>query len=153
MKETSSTYHKVTLDECELMRKSSPVAVLLGMFELVLANIQTSHMATSELHHLPSWSSHTTFDIEDLQIFLDADAGPKIVFVASYGLWKALATVKSTKVKRLAPGILIDVGGQVVVLSGQAGVVFSPSSSNVVRFPLDIFVIPVLEILIHSEAM
>lgn len=105
------------MDEPKLVRQSGSLGITFGVLELVLANIQAGYMAASELHHLPSRPSHAASDVKDLHIILDADARPKKVFVADHSLRKALAEGKTTKVQGLAPGVLINVRSQVVILS------------------------------------
>jgi hypothetical protein len=53
---------------------------------------------------------------------LDVDAVGEVVLVAGNGLVEGLAVGEAAEVERLAPAVLVQVGGEVVVLPGQGSV-------------------------------
>lgn len=93
------------------------------MFNLVLADIETSHMASRKLGNLPSGPSHAAPNVQHAHAALDTNAGCEVVLVAGYGLSKALAARKAAEVEGFAPGMLENVRRQDVVLARHARVV------------------------------
>jgi hypothetical protein len=125
--ETSGcAYHEVTLDKVELVRKALLCSVVGGSLDLVVVVVETSDVCARELDNLSGRATNTTTNIKDLHVVLEVHDVGEVVLVAGNGLFERLAVGETAEVERLAPAVLVKVGGQVVVVTGQ-GSVFSSS--------------------------
>jgi hypothetical protein len=123
--ETSGcAYHEVTLDKVELVRKALLCSVVGGSLDLVVVVVETSDVCARELDNLSGRATNTTTNIKDLHVVLEVHDVGEVVLVAGNGLFEGLA--ETAEVERLTPAVLVKVGGQVVVVTGQ-GSVFSSS--------------------------
>jgi len=84
-------YHKITLNEFKLVRKTLLGSVMGGALNLVVVIVQAGDVASGELGDLTSWSADTTADVEDPHPLFDANAVRKVVLVSCNGLVKRLA--------------------------------------------------------------
>ena len=50
----------------------------------------------------------------------------QIVFVSSNGLVEPLTVGKSAEVERTSPAVLVEIGGKVVIVPGQSGILCFP---------------------------
>jgi len=72
-------------------------------------------MRIGEFGDFSGGPSDTAANIKNLHSSLDTDLGSKVVLVASDGLIEGLARGVAAEVEALAPAILVQVGGEVVV--------------------------------------
>jgi hypothetical protein len=119
-------YHEVTLDKVELVRKTLLCSVVGGSLDLVVVVVETSDVCARELDNLSGRATNTTTNIKDLHVVLEVHDVGEVVLVAGNGLFERLAVGETAEVERLTPAVLVKVGGQVVVVTGQ-GSVFSSS--------------------------
>ncbi len=82
---------------------------------LVVVVVETGDVRIGELGNLARRSADTTANVQHLHALLDADLRGKVVLVAGNGLVERLAGGESAEVEALAPSVLVDVGGEVVV--------------------------------------
>lgn len=116
------TYHEITLDIFELARETLFDGVPGGALNLVVVVVETGDVAVGELGDLSGGTTNTATNIQNLVTGLDADLHGEVVLMTSNGLVEALTERVATEVEGLAPAILIQIGGQVVVVSGQSRV-------------------------------
>lgn len=86
-----------------------------GTINLIIVVVEAGNVGSSELGDLARGATDTAADIKNLHAFLDAHAQRKVVFVASDGLVERLAGGKAAEMERLAPAVLVQVGGEVVI--------------------------------------
>lgn len=116
------TYHKIALYKGQLIRHSLLGSVVCSALDLVVVVVQASDMRTSEFGNLPRRSSNTASDIQDSVSLLDANLCSQVVLVARNGLEERFTVRESAEVERLSPAVFIEVGSQVVVVSGEGGI-------------------------------
>lgn len=90
--------------------------------DLVVVVVETSDVAAGELCNLAGRATDTAADIEDFHALLDANGVSQVVLVTGNCLVKGLAVGESAEVERLAPAVLVQIRGQVVVVSRQSGI-------------------------------
>lgn len=112
---TNISYHEVTLDICQLVRQLLLLGVVNRTVDLVVIVVQTSDVCARELGDLSCGSTNTTTNVENLHALLDVDLVCEVVLVAGNGLVERLANREAAEMEGLAPAILVDVGGKVVV--------------------------------------
>ena len=120
-------YHEVTLDKVELVGETLLCSVVGSSLDLVVVVVETSNVCARELDNLSSRATNTTTNIQDLHVVLEIHDVSEVVLVTGNGLSEGLAVGETAEVERLTPAVLVKVGGQVVVVTGQ-GSVFSSSS-------------------------
>lgn len=106
-------------------------------------------MRTRELGHLPRRPAHAAADVQDPGSFLDAHAVRQVLLVARDGGVEGLPVGEAAEVERLAPAVLVQVRGQVVVLPRQRRVVGAAGLADRGRLVAGGLVIPVLEVLVY----
>lgn len=74
-------------------------------------------MGASELGDLAGRAANTATNVEDLHTLLHVHGVGEVVLVAGDSLVERLALGEAAEVERLAPAILVDVGGKVIVTS------------------------------------
>lgn len=111
----NKTYHKVTLDELELARQTFLDRVPGGTGNLVVVVIEARDVGISELGNLPSGSTDTAANVQNLHARLDADLRRQEVLMARNGLVEGLAGRIPAEVEALAPAVLVQVGREIVV--------------------------------------
>lgn len=119
------TYHEVTLDKVELVRKTLLCGVVSSSFDLVVIVVETSNVCARELDNLSSRATNTTTNIQDLHVLLEVHDVGEVVFVTGNSLSERLAICETAEVEGLAPTVLVKVGSQVVVVAGQGSVLGS----------------------------
>lgn len=72
-------------------------------------------MSPCELDNLPSRSTNTASNIQDLHTRFDTDVVSKVVFVASDSTIEGLPVSKAAEVKRLRPPVLVEICSEVIV--------------------------------------
>lgn len=110
-----NTDHKVTLGELELVGKSLLLSIVCRPLNLVVVVVEANDVGASELDNLPSGTSNTTSDIQNAHALLDVDHVGEIVLVTGNGLTERLVICEAAEVEALAPAILVQVGGEIVV--------------------------------------
>ena len=167
----AAKYHEVALHIAQLVRQTLLLGVVCGALDLVVVVVQTNNIGTGELDHLSCRAADTTADIQNLHALLHAHDVGEVVLMTGDSLMERLAVGKSTEVEALTPAILVQVGREVVVMSGKSSVLCLPRLYRFVRsmarkrtdvqiylsdfwrFVLGVFVIPVLEVLIHGRLL
>lgn len=113
--EWERNYHEITLNELEFIRKSLFLSVDSCTLDLIFVEIQTGDMSPCELDNLPSRSTNTASNIQDLHTRFDTDVVSKVVFMASDSTIEGLAVSKAAEVKRLRPPVLVEICSEVIV--------------------------------------
>lgn len=108
-------YHEVTLDIGQLVGQLLLGGIVCGTLNLVVVVVESDNVGTSELGNLASGATDTTANIENVHSLLDANLVRQVVLMASNGLVKGLAEGKAAEMEGLAPSVLVDIGGKVVV--------------------------------------
>ena len=116
------TYHEVTLDKVELVRKALLGGIMRRTFDLIVVVVQAGDMASGELGDLTGGATNTAPDVEHPHTLLDANRVREVVLVAGNGLVERLAVGEAAEVEGLAPSILVEVGREVVVATGSVSV-------------------------------
>ena len=119
------SYHEVTLDKVELVRKTLLSSVVGGSLNLVVVVVETSNICARELDNLSSRATNTTTNIQDLHVVLEVHDVGEVVFVTGESLSERLAECETAEVEGLAPTVLVKVGSQVVVVAGEGCVLGS----------------------------
>lgn len=109
------TYHEITLDEVQLVRKTLLLRISCGTFDLVIVVVQSSDVCAGELSNLSRRATNTASNIKNLVSILDTNLGSKIMFVAGNGLVEGFTVCESTEVERLSPTVLVEICSEVVV--------------------------------------
>lgn len=113
------TYHEVTLHKLKLVRQTLLRGIVGGSVDLVVVVVKTGNMAASELRDFARRTTDTTSDVKNLHALRDADLMGEVVLMPGNSLVEWLAVGKAAEVEGLAPAILVQVGGEVVVATGQ----------------------------------
>lgn len=109
------TYHEITLHERQLVRHTLLRAVVRGTLDLIIVVVKARNVAASEFSNFAGRAADTATNVQHLHAVLDADLVCKVMFMSGNGLVKVLANRVSAEVERLAPPVLIQVRGQVIV--------------------------------------
>lgn len=117
-----TSYHKVTLDKGQLLGETLLLGIVRCSVDLVVVVVETGDVASGELCNLTGWAANTAANIEHLHALLDANAVGQVVLVAGNGLVEGLAGGEAAEVEGLAPAVLVQIGGQVVVVPRQSGI-------------------------------
>lgn len=115
------SYHKVTLDICQLVRQLLLIGIVDRAIDLVVVVVQTRDVCTRELGDLSRGTTDTTANVENLRTLLDVDLVCEVVFMAGNGLVEGLADREAAEMEGLAPTVLVDVGSKVVVTVTRGG--------------------------------
>jgi len=115
MLDKKMAHHEVTLDKVELMSQALLLSIMCGSVDLVVIVVKTSDVGAGELGNLAGRSTDTAANIKDLHSLLDSNAMSKIVFVASDSLTERLAMGEAAEVERLAPSVLVQISGKIVI--------------------------------------
>jgi hypothetical protein len=105
-----------------LMSNSSALGIVGSTLDLVIVVVEANDIDASEAGHLSCGAADTAADIKNLHVFSETHSVSKVVLVASNGLVEVLALVESAEMERLAPSVLVEISGKVVVVSRQGGV-------------------------------
>jgi hypothetical protein len=103
------TYHEITLDKLEFIRKSFLFSIDSGALDLIFIKIQSGNMCPCKLDNLSSRSANTASNVKDLHTRLDTNVVSKIVFVTSDSTIEGLAIGKAAEVKTLRPSVLVEI--------------------------------------------
>ena len=95
----SGLYHKVTLHEVQLVRKTLLLRISRGTFDLVIIVVQSSDVCAGELGNFSRWATNTTSNIKNFVSILDADFGRKVMFVAGNCLVEWFTVCESAEVE------------------------------------------------------
>lgn len=118
----ATTYHKVALDKGQLLGETLLLGIVSGSVDLVVVVVQAGDVASGELCNLTGRAANTAANVEHLHALLDANAVCQVVLVTGNGLVKGLAGGEAAEVEGLAPAVLVQIGGQVVVVPRQSGI-------------------------------
>lgn len=88
---------------------------MCGSVDLVVIVVETSYVGARELGNLSGRSTNTAAYVKDLHSLLDPDAMGKVVFVTGDGLTEGLAMGEAAEVERLAPSVLVQISGKIVI--------------------------------------
>lgn len=121
------THHEVTLDKVELVRKTLLCSVVGSSLNLVVVVVETSNVCARELDNFSSRTTNTTTNIQDLHVLLEVHDVSEVVLVTGDSLSERLAVCETAEVEGLTPTVLVKVGSQVVVVTGQGSVLGSSS--------------------------
>lgn len=116
------TYHEITLDVAELVGETLLLGVVGGTLDLVVVVVQTNDVCAGELDHFSCWATNTTSNIQNLHTLLHAHDVGEVVLVTCDCLFERLAEGESAEVEGLTPAIFVKIGCEVVVVSGESGV-------------------------------
>jgi hypothetical protein len=105
--------------------KTLLLSVLGGSLNLVVVVVQTSNVCAGELDDFSGRATNAASDIQNLHVVLEVHDVREVVLVAGKSLSEGLAECETAEVERLAPAVLVKVGGQVVVVAGQGCVLGS----------------------------
>lgn len=119
------SYHEVTLDKVELVRKTLLSSVVGGSLNLVVVVVETSNICAREFDNLSGRATNTTTNIQNLHVVLEVHDVGEVVFVTGECLSERLAECETAEVEGLAPTVLVKVGSQVVVVAGEGCVLGS----------------------------
>lgn len=86
-----------------------------GALDLVVVVVEAGDVGAGELGDLAGRAANAAADVEDLHALLDAHAVGEVVLVTGNGLVEGLADGEAAEVEGLAPAVLVQVGGEVVV--------------------------------------
>lgn len=100
------------------MRQALLGGVVRGALDLVVVVVEAGDVGAGELGDLAGGAANTAPDVEDLHPFLDPDLVGEVVLVAGNGLVEVLAAGVPAEVERLAPAILVEIRGEVIVTRG-----------------------------------
>ena len=98
---------------------------MYSALDLVIIVVQANNVYACKLDNLTSGSSNTTSDVQYTHIILKAHLVCEIVLMASNGLVERLAIGIAAEVKALAPTILVQVSGKVVVVPREGSIFLS----------------------------
>jgi hypothetical protein len=115
-------HHEVPLDELLLVLKTGLNGVVGGTLNLVVVVVQSDNVDTSESGHLASGSSNSTSDVKNGHTLLQSHHVGEEVLVTGDSLVESLTGVETTEVERLSPSVLVEVGSEVVVVTGEGSV-------------------------------
>jgi hypothetical protein len=168
--ESGTTYHEVTLGKGELVGQTLLCGVGGGTLDLVVVVVETDDVDASELDNLTRRAADTTANIQHAHVVGEVHLVGQVVLVAGNGLVEGLAVRIAGKVEGLAPAVLVQVGGQVVIVPGEGGIFISSflcksvSVTAIWAAPVAYLscllglvggglVVPVLEVLVHSSLL
>jgi hypothetical protein len=115
-------HHEVSLDELLLVLKTGLNGVVGSTLNLVVVVVQSDNVDTSESGHLASGSSNSTSDVKNGHTLLQSHHVGEEVLVTGDSLVESLTGVETTEVERLSPSVLVEVGSEVVVVTGEGSV-------------------------------
>jgi hypothetical protein len=120
-----TAYHEVTLDKGELVGQTLLRGVGGGTLNLVIVVVETDDIDARELDNLTRRAADTAANIQYAHVVGEVHLVGQVVLVAGNGLVEGLAVRIAGKVEGLAPAVLVQVGGQVVVVPGEGGIFVS----------------------------
>ena len=126
-----STYHEVAFGELELVRETLLLGISCCAFNLVIVVVQANDVDAGELDDLSGGSSNTAAHVEHSHVVVQTHLVSEIVLVAGNGSVEVLAVGKAAEVETLPPPILVQVGGEVVVVSCEGGILITTSLAEV----------------------
>ena len=121
----AAAYHKVSLDEPNLLSKPFRMGVRRRALNLIVIVVEAGDVDIGKLGNLASRSSYAATNVQNFHAALEVHLVRQVVFVARERLDKGLALAVAAKVKRLRPAILIQIRGQIVIAmcpSAHAGI-------------------------------
>jgi hypothetical protein len=92
--------------------------IMCRALNLVIVVVQSDDIAAAELDHLARRATHTAPDVQHAHVVAQAHDVGEVVLVAGNGLREGLAVCEAAEMERLAPAVLVQVGGEVVVARG-----------------------------------
>ena len=169
-KGSRTAYHEVTLGEGELVGQTLLLGVGGGTLDLVVVVVETDDIDTRELDNLTRRAADTAANIQYAHVVGEVHLVGQVMLVAGNGLVEGLAVRIAGKVEGLAPAVLVQVGGQVVVVPGEGGIFISSFLDRSVMVtaiwtaPVAYLscllglvggglVVPVLEVLVHGSLL
>lgn len=117
-----SKLHEVALDEFDLSGEASLLCVLASALDLVFIVVETDNVDVGETGNLTGGATDAATDIEHSHLGLEAHLVGEVVLVTCDGLHEGLTGVVAGEVEVLAPAVLVEVSGTVVVAVDHRGV-------------------------------
>lgn len=90
---------------------------------MVLVDGESGDLGAREPRDFARRPAHAAADVQNVVVFLDAGDVREVMFVAGDGGSEGLARTEAAKVEGLGPAVFVEVGGEVVVLASDGGIV------------------------------
>jgi hypothetical protein len=142
--------HEVALGEGDLLVKTLLLGVHGAALNLVVVVVEAHDVAAGELGDLSCGTTDTAADVQHSCALLDAHLQGQVVLVSCGGLLEGLALAVAAEVETLAPAILVQVGGKVVVVAGEGCVLVTARLAVGIGLVASGLVVPMLEVLVDG---
>jgi 4-hydroxy-3-methylbut-2-enyl diphosphate reductase IspH len=109
------------------VRQAFLLCIPRSTLNLVIVIVQANNIDARKLDNLASRAAHTASHIENTHVIAQAHLVRKVVFMTGNGLIERFTVSKAAKMEALAPAVLVEVGCEVIVMSGQSSILIPPS--------------------------
>lgn len=94
--------------------------------DLVIVVVQANDIGAGEFDHFSCWTTNTASDVQNSLALLHVHDVGEVVLVTGNCLFEWLAVCESAEVEGLAPAVLVEIGSEVVIVSGEGSVFCFP---------------------------